>query len=82
MTKSALFPGKDYITTQEWADAEIETLLEVSADLKRKFKNRIPHRYLPDKPAFIAAVTRSERCAFPNLQCSRKALLYHLSFNL
>ena len=47
ITKQALFEGKDYITTQEWADAEIETLLDVSADLKRKFKNHIPHRHLP-----------------------------------
>ena len=44
--KQALFKGKDYITTQEWADAEIETLLEVSGDLKRKFRSHVPHRHL------------------------------------
>ena len=60
-TKQALFKGKDYITTQEWADSEIETLLEVSADLKRKFKNRIPHRYLPDKTIFLLFFDKSTR---------------------
>ena len=41
-TKQALFQNKDYITTEEWADAEIETLLDVSGDLKRKFKTTFP----------------------------------------
>ena len=31
LTKQALFKGKDYITTQEWADFQIETLLDVPA---------------------------------------------------
>jgi ornithine carbamoyltransferase len=61
ITKQALFKGKDYITTQEWADSEIETLLEVSGDLKRKFKNRIPHRYLPDETIFLMFFDKSTR---------------------
>ena len=60
-TKQALFKGKDYITTQEWADSEIETLLEVAADLKRKFKKHIPHRYLPDKTIFLVFFDKSTR---------------------
>ena len=60
-TKYALFKGKDYITTQEWSDSEIETLLEVSGDLKRKFKNHIPHRYLPDKTIFLMFFDKSTR---------------------
>jgi len=60
-TKQALFKGKDYITTQEWADSEIETLLDVSADLKRKFKNRTPHRHLPDKTIFLMFFDKSTR---------------------
>jgi N-acetylornithine carbamoyltransferase len=60
-TKQALFRGKDYITTEEWADSEIETLLDVSADLKRKFKNRVPHRYLPDKTIFLMFFDKSTR---------------------
>jgi N-acetylornithine carbamoyltransferase len=61
VTKQALFKGKDYITTQEWADSEIETLLDVSGDLKRKFKNRIPHRRLPDKTIFLMFFDKSTR---------------------
>ncbi|MGO9642587.1 MAG: ornithine carbamoyltransferase [Candidatus Acidiferrales bacterium] len=60
-TKVALFRGKDYITTQEWTDAEIETLLGVSADLKRKFHKGIPHRYLPDKTIFLIFFDKSTR---------------------
>ena len=60
-TKSVLFKGKDYITTQEWTEAEIETLLEVSADLKRRFKRRIPHRYLPDQTIFLIFFDKSTR---------------------
>jgi hypothetical protein len=33
ITERALFKGKDYITTQEWANSEIETLLEVSGPI-------------------------------------------------
>jgi N-acetylornithine carbamoyltransferase len=61
VTKKALFKGKDYITTQEWTNPEIETLLEVSADLKRKFKKRIPHRYLPDQTIFLIFFDKSTR---------------------
>ena len=61
ITQQALFFGKDYITTEEWTLAEIETLLEVSADLKRKFKSRIPHRHLPDKTIFLMFFDKSTR---------------------
>jgi N-acetylornithine carbamoyltransferase len=59
--EKALFQGRDYITTQEWADDEIGTLLDVSADLKRKFKARIPHRYLPDQTIFLMFLDKSTR---------------------
>jgi N-acetylornithine carbamoyltransferase len=59
--KHAHFPGKDYITTQEWTNSEIETLLEVAADLKTKYKNRIPHRYLRDKSLFMIFFDKSTR---------------------
>jgi len=59
--KHALFKGKDYITTQEWADSEIETLLDVSGDLKHKFRDHIPHRYLPDKTIFLMFFDKSTR---------------------
>jgi ornithine carbamoyltransferase len=59
--KKALFPGKDYITTEEWTNDQIEVLLDVSADLKRKFKRGIPHRYLPDKTIFLMFFDKSTR---------------------
>src|SRR5450759_3488394 len=51
--KKALFKGRDWITTQEWTDAELDVLLDVSSDLKRKFKGRVPHRYLADQTIFL-----------------------------
>ena len=59
--KKALFPGKDYITTEEWTCDQMEVLLDVSADLKRKFKKKIPHRYLPDKTIFLMFFDKSTR---------------------
>jgi len=61
MTKKALFKGRDYITTQDFSETEIDVLLEVSADLKRKFKARIPHRHLPDKTIFLMFFDKSTR---------------------
>ena len=55
------FKGRDWITTQEWTDAELDVMLDVSADLKRKFKGRIPHRYLPDQTIFLMFFDKSTR---------------------
>jgi N-acetylornithine carbamoyltransferase len=41
--------GRDLITTQEWTFDEIETLLDVAWDLKRKRAIGEPHAYLRDK---------------------------------
>jgi ornithine carbamoyltransferase len=60
-TRTALYKGKDYITTQEWGNDEIEVLLNVSSDLRRKFKGRIPHRYLPDQTIFLMFFDKSTR---------------------
>jgi N-acetylornithine carbamoyltransferase len=59
--EKALFKGRDYITTQDWTEDEIGTLLDVSADLKRKFKARVPHRYLPDQTIFLMFFDKSTR---------------------
>ena len=59
--KKALFPGRDWITTQEWTDAELDVLLAVAADFKRKFKGRIPHRYLADQTIFLMFFDKSTR---------------------
>ena len=41
--------GRDMITTQEWTKEEIDTLMDVAFDLKRKRALGIPHAYLRDK---------------------------------
>ena len=45
--------GRDYISTQDWTDDEIELALETAVDLKRKFKNGDAHRLLSDKTIFL-----------------------------
>ena len=60
-TERALFKGKDWITTEEWSDAEIGTLLDVAGDLKRRFKEHRPHRWLPDKTVFLMFFDKSTR---------------------
>jgi len=41
--------GRDMITTQEWTKEEIDTVMDVAIDLKRKRALGIPHAYLRDK---------------------------------
>ncbi|MEZ4591365.1 MAG: ornithine carbamoyltransferase [Chloroflexota bacterium] len=41
--------GKDMITTQEWTKEEIDTVLDVAMELKRKRALNQPHAYLRDK---------------------------------
>jgi len=41
--------GRDMITTQEWTKDEIDTVLDVALDLKRKQALGEPHAYLRDK---------------------------------
>jgi ornithine carbamoyltransferase len=52
---------KDWITTQEWSEAELEKLLALSGDLKRRFRGGKPHRYLPDKTIFLLFFDKSTR---------------------
>ena len=59
--KQAHFPGRDWITTEEWSDAELDVMLDVASDLKRKFKGRVPHRYLPDQTIFLMFFDKSTR---------------------
>ncbi|HRQ38967.1 MAG TPA: ornithine carbamoyltransferase [Chloroflexota bacterium] len=41
--------GRDMITTQEWTKDEIDTVIDVALDLKRKRALGVPHAYLRDK---------------------------------
>ncbi len=41
--------GKDMITTQDWTKEEIDTVLDVALELKRKRALNQPHAYLRDK---------------------------------
>ncbi len=59
--KNAHYPGRDWITTQEWTNEELDVLLDVSSDLKRKFKGRVPHRYRPDHTIFLMFFDTSTR---------------------
>ena len=59
--EKALFKGRDWITTQEWTGAELDAMLGVSSDLKRKFKGHTPHRYLPDQTIFLMFFDKSTR---------------------
>ena len=61
MEREALLKGKDYILTQEWTNEELLMIIELAKDLKYKFKNRIPHRYLPDKTLFMIFFDKSTR---------------------
>ena len=56
-----LFKGRHFITLEEWTKPEIDTLLEVSKDIKYKFKNNIPTPYLTNKTAFLMFFEQSTR---------------------
>lgn len=53
--------GKDYISTADWTRDELETALEVSSDLKRRFALGEPHRLLQDKTLFMLFFDKSTR---------------------
>lgn len=53
--------GRDYITSQDWSNEEIEYVLRFAEELKRKFINGEPHRYLQDKTLFMIFFDPSTR---------------------
>jgi ornithine carbamoyltransferase len=59
--RQALFKGRDWITTEEWTDAELDVMIDVASDLKRKFKGRVAHRCLPDQTIFLMFFDKSTR---------------------
>ena len=48
-----LLRGRDWITTQEWSRAELETALTLAADLKVKFASGEPHELLRGKTNYL-----------------------------
>ncbi|MCF7839633.1 MAG: ornithine carbamoyltransferase, partial [Candidatus Marinimicrobia bacterium] len=55
------FRGKHFITLQDWSREEIETLLVVSNDLKRKFALRESTEYLKNETVFLMFFEQSTR---------------------
>ncbi|RLG16266.1 ornithine carbamoyltransferase [Candidatus Pacearchaeota archaeon] len=53
--------GKDFITLRDWTKEEIDTLLEVSFELKEKFLKGEPTPYLPYKTIFLMFFEQSTR---------------------
>ncbi|MCK5584868.1 ornithine carbamoyltransferase, partial [Candidatus Bipolaricaulota bacterium] len=61
MVKTETFRGKDFITLLDYSKEEIETLLEVALDLKRKFAMGEPHKLLDAKTLFMIFYNQSLR---------------------
>jgi ornithine carbamoyltransferase len=56
------FKGKDFITLLEWSKEEVETILDVALDLKRRFALGEPHGHLlPGKTLFMIFYNQSLR---------------------
>ncbi|GAB6137870.1 ornithine carbamoyltransferase [Halanaerobaculum tunisiense] len=53
--------GKDFISLQDWSKEEVDTLLDVSFDLKRKFAMGIDTPYLQNKTAMLMFFEESTR---------------------
>jgi ornithine carbamoyltransferase len=58
---SGRLKGKDFITLRDWTNDEIDLLLDVSADLKRKFYMDTPTPTLPYKTIFLMFFEQSTR---------------------
>jgi ornithine carbamoyltransferase len=53
--------GRDFITTQDWTDQELEELLETAGDLKQRFLRDEPHPWLRDRTLFMLFFEQSTR---------------------
>ncbi len=56
-----LLTGKNYISTQDWNDEELELLMSTAARLKREFHADIPHAVLRDRTLFLLFFEQSTR---------------------
>lgn len=59
--KTNTFRGRDYITLLNYSREEIDTLLDVALDLKRKFVTGESHHLLSDKSLFMIFYNQSLR---------------------
>lgn len=57
----SIYKGKHFISLQDWSRDKIDTLLEVSLDLKKKFVNEVPTPYLLYKTIFLLFFEQSTR---------------------
>ncbi|HED07754.1 MAG TPA: ornithine carbamoyltransferase, partial [Ignavibacteria bacterium] len=53
--------GKHFLTCDDWSKQELDTAFNTAFDLKEKFANEIPTRYLPDKTLFMIFFEQSTR---------------------
>jgi N-acetylornithine carbamoyltransferase len=53
--------GRDYIETLDWTVPEIERALAVASELKTAYKERRPHKLLPDRTLFMLFLDKSTR---------------------
>jgi ornithine carbamoyltransferase len=53
--------GRHLITCQEWSREEVDAALEFSSELKRRYRERIPHRLLLDQTVFMIFFEASTR---------------------
>lgn len=61
LTLDGAFKGRDWIATQDWSVPEIERLLGLSAELKRRFREDEPTIVLPNKTIFLLFFDNSTR---------------------
>ena len=57
----SIFKGKHFISLQDWSRDEIDTLLEVSLDLKKNFVNEVPTPYLFFRTFFLFSFNHSPK---------------------
>lgn len=59
--KTNTFKGRDFLTLLDYTKEEVETILDVALDLKRKFAVGERHHLLPDKTLFMIFYNQSLR---------------------
>ncbi|MCK4484465.1 MAG: ornithine carbamoyltransferase, partial [Candidatus Thorarchaeota archaeon] len=61
MVKTETFRGRDFITLLDYTKEEVETILDVAIDLKKKFAIGEPHKLLDAKTLFMIFYNQSLR---------------------